>query len=324
MVIRTLFFVSLVFLSYGVRADAQPLSAKAWLEKMSISMQTTDYEGTFIYFHDGEMEVMNLSHTYDEQGEIERLVSLNGVPREIIRDYTNVICVWPDSKSAVVSRSRKRTPFPVFSSEILKKLDDFYEFLITKKDRIANRVAQQIEVKPKDALRYGYNIWVDEASYLLLRSDLVNVKGKMLEQVTFTRMEQVEGLQIEQFTQEALGSDYRWVYSEEEAAQGSSQHQGWKFATLPAGFELISMQLKPMYKEAEMVNHLILSDGLATVSVYVAPTLELAKQSALQGESTMGAVNAYGMVKGHLQVTAVGEVPMATIKHVVNALKVKG
>lgn len=304
--------------------QAEPKSALAWLELMSRQMQKSSYEGTFIYLHDGEMEMMNIAHGYDENGEIERLVSLNGVPREIVRDSANVICVWPDSKVAVVSSSRQRSPFPIFSAKALTQLGKQYRFVVGKTDRIANKKVQLIEIISRDDFRFGYNIWVDESNYLLMRSDLVGKNGKAVEQVIFTRMEPVERVEIEQVTQGSLSDDYHWSHNEDKSATGSVSMPQWRFTSLPAGFEKVTEQIKSIYRQGTKVSHITLSDGLASISVYIDPNYNgEPSASALQEEVSMGAVNAYGEIKDSLQVTAIGEVPMETIKYIVSALEVE-
>lgn len=305
-------------------AQAEPKTALAWLESMSKQMQTSSYEGTFVYVHGGEMEMMDIAHSYDENGEIERLVSLNGVPREVVRDGARVICVWPDKKVAVVSSSRQRTPFPTFSTGALALLEKQYQFVVGKTDRIANKKVRLIEIIPRDKFRFGYNIWVDENSYLLLRSDLIGSTGKPVEQVIFTRMDPVERVEIEQVTPNSLSAEYHWSHNEGKSATASENSSQWQFNSLPAGFEKITSQVKSMYKQGGKVSHITLSDGLASVSVYIDPNRNGEfSSSALKGEVSMGAVSAYGEIKDSLQVTAIGEVPMETIKYIVSALEVE-
>ena len=322
-VFRTI--VITVLLSLVGLAQAAPETALDWLEAMSKQMQTSSYEGTFIYLHGGELEMMNIEHSYDENGETERLVSLNGPPREIVRDGSSVICVWPDNKVAVVSSSRQRSPFPTFSTEALAQLETQYQFVIGQSDRIANKKVRLIEIIPRDEFRFGYNIWIDENNYLLLRSDLIDGSGKPVEQVIFTQMESVEHVEIELITQSSLSAEYHWKHNQGKSATAADNMSQWQFSSLPKGFEKVTAQVKSMYKQGGKVSHITLSDGLASVSVYIDPNLNSSEfsASALKGEMSMGAVNAYGEIKHSLQVTAIGEVPMETIKYIVSALEIK-
>jgi Negative regulator of sigma E activity len=46
-----------------VLADEQELNAEQWLEKMSQSMKTLNYQGTVAFFKNGRLDTMKYSHS---------------------------------------------------------------------------------------------------------------------------------------------------------------------------------------------------------------------------------------------------------------------
>jgi sigma-E factor negative regulatory protein RseB len=100
-------------------ASAQD-SARQWLDEMSSALQTLDYDGTFVYLHDGKLDAMRIIHQVSDGGQRERLVSLTGSAREVLRDDKAVTCIKPDNKSVMIGKSRPRPPFPVLPRDLGK------------------------------------------------------------------------------------------------------------------------------------------------------------------------------------------------------------
>ena len=90
---------------------------------------------TTVYLHDGKLDAMRIIHQNVGGDEKERLVSLTGSAREVIRDNQSVTCILPDSKSVMVGRSRPRQPFPVLPRD-LESLEKYYRFENVGDDRM--------------------------------------------------------------------------------------------------------------------------------------------------------------------------------------------
>ena len=146
-------------------------AAHEWLARINEAARHLEYEGIFIYQHDSQLETMHIFHKVENGSSKERLVSLNGTPREIIRDKREVRCYWPDMKSIVVEyRRADNKSFPSLLPEHLGDLDEYYNLQTGGIDRIANRQAQLILVRPADNYRYGYHLWADKQTGLLLKA----------------------------------------------------------------------------------------------------------------------------------------------------------
>ncbi|MCK5383583.1 MAG: MucB/RseB C-terminal domain-containing protein [Gammaproteobacteria bacterium] len=294
-------------------------SARQWLNEMSSAMQALDYDGTFVYLHDNKLETMRIIHQVTEGGEKERLVSLTGSPREVLRDDRVVTCIMPDSKSVMIGQSRPRQPFPVLPKD-LDALSRYYRLEDAGEDRMAGYMTRVIKIKPKDALRYGYRFWIDKKTRMLLKFDLADVDGKAIEQVMFTSLGIGNRIPATALKPSLTGDGYTWYRQENNASRPAKKTDvpGWTVDRLPAGFSMVHFQHKHMLKNNASTDHMVFSDGLATVSVYVEKLPE--GKTPVTGLSSMGAMNAYRTEVDGYQITVVGEVPRATVQMIARSV----
>jgi len=281
-------------------AQAGDRTAKQWLEKMSASMQELNYQGVFIYRRDEELSAMRVTHVVDKKDARELLETLTGEARRELRD----------------------TPMAggdTLPPEKLSKIDHYYSLELHGSDRTAGRPTQLILVNPKDKYRYGYRLWLDQDTGLLLKSDLLDLDGSILEQVMFTSVELLNPDEAAQVMPKE--KSHNAPHTGHTDAQQTLSQSEWVIENPPGGFELLETQMVPEHDDGDVL-HMVYSDGLASVSVFV----ERAKQDgdALVGVSRMGAVSAFGRVAGEYQVTVVGEVPEITVKAMGTSIKRKG
>lgn len=284
--------------------------AHDWLMKMNEAPRRHDFEGTFVYQHDNQLEAMHIAHKAEKGMVRERLMSLNGAAREIVRNEREVLCYLPDQNSVVVEhRKADARRFPAILPERLPELGEHYIIQLGKAERIAGRVAQQLTIRPRDAYRYGYRLWADHDTGLLLRADLLDGKGQPLEQFMFTHIA-VGTVPAAALQPESRGKGMVWY--RESGDTPAAPARKWSATRLPKGFRLSHQVMRNVPMRNKTVEHLVYSDGLATVSLFVEPFGKNEK-AGMQGPSHMGAVHAYGArVDGH-QVTVVGEVPADTV-----------
>jgi sigma-E factor negative regulatory protein RseB len=299
---------------------AEDLSAKDWLERMMHAVQTLNYQGTFVYLHDNQLESMKIAHAVKGDQVRESLMSLNGAPREVIRDEESVTCVLPDSHEVSVDKRTPSTKFLNILPQDLDQLDNHYSFKNTGKIRIANRQAQVVVILPNDRLRYGYRFALDIESGLPLKSDLMNEHGELVEQTMFTDLQIGVAEISELYSRESLYT-YR-LKNHPDATDKIPQvnPDKWDFVGLPSGFKLSMQHQLIDHQDDEPIDQYVFSDGLSSLSVFVEPQ---AREEALSGVSRLGAIHAWGgQVEGY-QVTAVGEVPAVTILGVVQGMHLK-
>lgn len=297
--------------------EALENDVKAWLKKMIHAVRTLNYEGTFVYLHADQLESMRVLHIVDDSGEREHLLSLNGPAREVVRDNASITCISPDAKSVSIGNRLITNGLHALFTMDVESLTDYYEFHLLHKTRVAARKARVIAIIPKDDFRYGYRLYLDQESGLPLKTDLLN-QGKAISQSMFTQLN-IEP-NIKDVGEYILNGKehYKWFYRTSPRRQNSAKSAAWGFYTLPDGFNLSFHSRKKEEPDQLEVDHFVLSDGLATLSVYVE---KLDRETGLRGISRMGAVNAYGsQVNGH-QVTVVGEVPAITVERVAMAIR---
>jgi sigma-E factor negative regulatory protein RseB len=306
---RTVAAAFLAALSLPVGAED---GAHAWLMNINQAARTLNYEGVFVYEHNKQIEVMRIVHRLDQGRRQERLISLNGAPREIIRNDREVICYLPDEKSVLVEHRRIDTKtFPALLPEQLQELDQNYQIELGKTGRVTGRVAQLVSIKPRDRLRYGYQLWADQESGLLLKADLLDTGGQPIEQFMFTHLKVGAAIPDEAFEPEPGGQGLVWHRADPAANPPPAGTSRWQLTELPKGYRLTSHIARQLPTRRVPIEHLVYSDGLATVSVFVEKSDKPA--GAAHGVSRMGAVHAYSRrVDGH-QVTVVGEVPAETV-----------
>lgn len=286
-------------------------SAHDWLAKMVRAARDQNYEGTFVYRHESQLDTLRIVHKVIDGTARERLVSLSGTPREIVRDEREVRCYYPDDNSVVVEpRRADKQNFPDILPERIPALDENYAIQLGKSGRVAGRPAQQVLIRPLDGYRYGYRLWADHESGLLLKAELVDDKDRMLEQFMFTQVNIGGHIPNSALAPQTERLDMIW--HRDGGEQTRSSDTSWIVTKLPKGFKLSTQMKREVPARKKAVEHLVYSDGLAAVSVFIEKH-SLEDTDVVPGTSQMGAVNAFGIsVDGHY-VTTVGEVPAGTV-----------
>ena len=303
-------------------AFAAPLSlaaddaARALLQSMHDATRQLNYEGVFIYQRGAQIDSMRLVHKYDGEGEKERLISLSGPAREVIRDGTLVTCLFADDQEAMVEKNPPRDLIGIGFSAPVESLISNYRFSIDGEDRIAGHNATVVGISPSAEDRYGYRLWIDHDSKLLLKSVILGRGGRTLEQVQFTQISILDDISPDRLRPEIGGDGFTWRTDTDSAAIGAvaTGDSSWQVHWLPSGFELKESKIQSMATSHMPVSHLVYSDGLAMVSVFVEKLMD--GEQALRGYSSRGAVNAFSRVADDHQITVVGEVPLPTVRQI--------
>ncbi len=286
--------------------------AQRWLQRVSEAANTLNYDGTFVYSNGEWMESMRIIHRAGPDGSQARLISLTGEAREVIRDANRVTCILPDSESVLVSKSKPRSvpAFSVFSPS--GQFAAHYELATSPGERVAGRSTRLVTIVPRDEYRYGYRLSVDERSGLLLKSELVGPSGMLLEQIIYTTISMPQTIPDELLRPGVSGEGFTWYTSD--APGPEPEESQWTVAWVPEGFQMSDRASDPAGAGRMPLEHLVYTDGLASVSVFIE---HLDTNNVPQeGLSSMGVVNAYGRMVDGFQVTAVGEVPAATVERV--------
>jgi sigma-E factor negative regulatory protein RseB len=305
--------------AFSAAASADTDLAQRLLNDMARAARTLNYEGTFIYGRDGELDALRIIHKADEQGERERLIALTGTGREVIRTGQAVTCILPDNQAVMVEKNPPRKLLPAQILPPVEQLAENYRFTVVGKDRIAGRPAWIVNILPRDQYRYGYQIWVDEESSLLLKSELKDERGRPLERIMFTELEILPTVPEERLEPALTGAGYTWYESQTAIATGAGgYHENWKVGWMPSGFTMSDVGSQSLSDSPMPVHHMVFSDGLATISVFI-EKLDQGRPPMI-GPTNIGAVNTFARLESGHQVVAVGEVPQTTVRLVANSV----
>jgi sigma-E factor negative regulatory protein RseB len=264
------------------------------LERMSRSLQSLEYEGVFVYVHEGRVDAVQVTRTQSADGPVDRLVTLSGDRREVVREGRQLRCLTPGG--TVTASAGERFALLAPDPAQVARLQESYRFSIAGNDRVAGFDATVIDAVPLDAYRYAYRLWLERASGMLLASMLREPAGGPVEQLAFTSLRLRESGLVP-------------VATAPEPAPAAPA--GWTVADLPPGFRLIARPQAPNGGE-----HLLYSDGLASVSVYIERGA-----ASLLGAARRGAVNAYGRALGEVHVVVVGDLPAATVARIAASVR---
>lgn len=307
------YFVVLVLLGIASsRAD----TVDDWLMRINSAAINLSYQGVFVYVYESRLESMRVVHRVNDGIIRERIYSLNDAPREIIRNNEQVWCYVPEKKIGVHEfREVSKQSFPNLLPQQLDSLSNNYELALGRVSRIAERLAQQILILPLDEYRYGYTLWADRETGLLLKSTLVDAERKPVEQYMFTEVKidtSIPDIDLMPLTPK---EDLQWFGVKDKNKEANYvivDNPGWKIGSVPDGFRM-SRQIKRLSPIREkMVEHYVYTDGLAAVSVFIEMVGDNT-QPQINGLNRMGAVHAFGHTQDGYQITVVGEVPPATV-----------
>lgn len=296
-------------------AAAADYDAQTLMQRMSAAVRELDYQGSFVYEHDGRVDAMRLFHQGGSEGR-ERLLSLNGPRSEVLREGRTITCVQGARPATLLPSRSGGHLLPLVPDTNGIRAARLYAVSLGGEDRVAGYRARIVEMRPLDAYRYGYRVWLDEATQMLLRSAIVDHGDRTLEQFMFVSLE--IGAKPKE-SDLALSGDAATALPPEEAPlQGTPQ---WRVADPPPGFVLVRSQ-RPALGPSQ-AEHQVWSDGVASISVYVEPR---AAGVAAGGDSaaSRGAVNVYARSDGAWKITALGDVPPAAVERIARSIASAG
>jgi sigma-E factor negative regulatory protein RseB len=306
----------ILLLALVMAADASAQEARSWLDKMNRAVEELNYRGTFVHVLEGNAERLQIIHRNAEGRSGERILSLDGMGREIIRQDDEVQCILPDRRVVLLEARKDLSPLVSALPSYTAEIEAHYELTLRSSARVANRPAQILEIKPRDEFRYGYMLWLDQETAMPLQSQLIDDKGVIVEQILFTEFELPNSIPAEALAATIDTTGFTMLRPPESASL--TQGIPWRAAAVPGGFRLSVATQSPIAGSETPVEHLVYSDGLATVSVFIEDPNTKAEVS--EGFSTMGSTNAFSLTLRGRKVTAVGEVPRQTVRTIASSL----
>lgn len=309
---KTLPFFAAILLSLTA---LQAQASDAWLKRMSEAFATQNYDGVFVYVHGSSMDTLRIIHSIQGGEERERIVRLDGPKQEIIRQGGKVTCVHGSDWNGNINHKIPLGPFARAFVRDMSELGDSYELVKKGEGRVAGRDADVLLIRPRDEYRYGYRIWLDRETGLLLKSILIH-RGQVLERFQFTQLELTDDIDHSALDVGIPGETmvhYPLLSYEEKPVD--AKPLSWNLNWLPDGFEM-RMQGAHRKDDGEGgTETLTYTDGMAAFSIFIEKIAgQQYEEVAAQKGATVAVTRIVSYPAGNHLVTVVGEVPMKTAK----------
>jgi len=292
-------------------------AAMQWLQRIYSATQKLSYTGTFVYQHGQQVETSRITHIVDAAGAHERLETLDGVPREIIRTPREILCYLPATMTVKIDKYPDKRSFPTVLPDQQKELSGSYNIKMGAIDRVAGYDCQVIVLEPKDKMRYGHRFWADVTTGMLVKAKTYDEKNDLMEQFTFTQLQiggNIDrGKVRSRFSKKGRG----WRVEDSAAAEADLAKAGWSVKAQPPGFHIVT-ELTRTIGGTSGIGHIVISDGLAAISVFIAPG---AGKQPQPGPMRQGAINFYTRQVASHWVTVVGEAPAESVKYIADAVE---
>jgi sigma-E factor negative regulatory protein RseB len=305
-------------LACSAPAMAGRVEPNEWLSRMSAAVQQTSYEGTVIRIRDGKAEALKVAHTVTDGVVREKVVAQEGNGLEIIRHGNEVHCILPDRKSVLVEEwNDQSTLFSTLpSSEI--RYGNEYDVVLVREERVAGRRAILVAIRPHDDYRYGHRIWLDLETAFPLQTQLIGADGTPIEQIKFADISLNATIDLAKLAPSVDTESFRW-FNQPSRHVSHEIDTEWRARRLPRGFRPVSVHGERLPGSDEVTTHIMYSDGLATVSVFIAR----GDEAAMAGASSVGVSNSFSAVIAGHRITAVGEVPAMTVEQIATTMALR-
>lgn len=309
--------IAAVTISLPLQVPAQDNSAPGeWLRTMSRVVADLDYEGTVIRRQNGKSEALKVVHKVVDGVVYERLVTQEGNGLEIVRVGNEVHCILPDRKSVLVEQwDNQSTLFTAIPGGHVG-IDGHYDLSVVREERVAGRAAVLIAVRPHDQFRFGHRLWLDRQTAFPLRTELVDAHGELIEEIKFADIRLGEMVSREPISPSFDLAEFTW-YAEPAGSVPVPVDSDWVCDDLPAGFKVVSTTSEQLPGADTPVTHIVYSDGLAAVSVFVGRK----SQETIAERSRIGSSSSYSTSFEDHRITAVGEVPQETVQRIALSMR---
>jgi sigma-E factor negative regulatory protein RseB len=295
--------------------NTSPAEGMRLLRQMATAARDLDYTGTFVYKHGGQIETSRLWHVKDATGDYERLETLDGPPREIVRVNEEVTCFYPGQKTAKVDKWISTRRFPAVVSEQLSSIMANYKVRKGALARVAGHDCRIAVLEPRDSLRYGHVFCAELKTGLPLRATTLNERNEQVEMFAFTQI-QIGGDISKDLVRPSYDPQAPGWKIDATRVQGMDADTRWTVVSPPAGFKKIFEVKRTI--QGKVASQIVFSDGLAAVSIFIEPAVAAAR--AAQELSHQGAINVFTRSNDGYLVTALGEAPAATVMHFANSV----
>ena len=305
----------------AVQGSYPERSVADWLTRMHEASRLRSYVGTFVVSsNNGGMSSSRIWHACAGDQQVERVESLTGPPRSTFRRNEEVVTFLPESRVFRVERRESLGLFPNLLKSYEASIPEFYEARRVGGGRVAGFDTEVVELAPKDNLRFGYRIWSEKKSGLVVKLQTMDAEGNVLEQAAFSELQFDAPVRIDKLSR-MMAAPEGWRIEKAEALKTSAAAEGWQLRASVAGFQPITCYKRPVAGAPASGGTLqwIFSDGLAAVSLFVEAYDR--QRHVQEGLFSSGATQTLTRRIQDWWLTAVGEVPPQTLKAFAQSLE---
>ena len=288
-------------------------SVSDWLLRMHEASRRRAYVGTFVVSAGGAMSSARIWHVCDGEQQMERVESLTGAQRSTFRHNDQVVTFLPDRRVVVTEKRESLGVFPNLLQSNDSSIAQFYRVQVIGGERVAGYVSDVVQLQPQDELRFGYRIWTEKKTGLVVKLQILDVAGRVLEQAAFSELQLDAPVNMTQLTQ-MMANTQGYQVEKPDLVKTSSAAEGWILKTAVPGFKSMSCYRRSVGAvDAHPANTFqwIFSDGLASVSLFVEAFDD--RLHVQSGSTAMGATHTLTRRMGDWWLTVVGEVPPLTL-----------
>lgn len=291
---------------------AEQRSIGDWLMRMHDASRKRAYTGTFVVSSDAMLASARIWHACEGDQQIERVDALTGPPRSTFRRNDHVVTFLQDSKVARMEKREALGLFPNLLQAADSSIPEFYAARHLGQDRVAGFEADIVLLKPKDQLRYGYRIWSEKKSGLVIKLQTLDLEGRVLEQAAFSELQIDAPVRLDKLAR-MMNKTTGYRTERLETVAVDPEAEGWMLRDPVPGFRPMSCIKRAAQAGTQPTTmQWVFSDGLASVSLFVEPFDE--QRHLKQGLVAVGATQSLMKRSDGWWLTAVGEVPPATLK----------
>lgn len=300
---------------------------REWLVRIQDAANKRNFVGTVVVSAGGTVASTRIAHYGEGRDQFERIDSLDGQVRSVYRHNDLVHTVWPQRRVAVVEQRDQMSSFPGLLQAGHDRVQEFYELKPIAVERVAGHEANVLLLKPRDKLRFGYRLWAEKASGLLLRAEVLGERGEVLESSAFSEVSIGVRAQPENVVQAVKKLDgYKIIKQQQQSTQ--PEGEGWTLRTSVPGFKLVScvkrqldVQGRAASGASDQTLQTVYSDGLTYVSIFIEPFS--AERHSKPIVTAIGATQTMMRRDGDWWITAMGDVPTGTLRQFANGFERK-
>ncbi len=302
-------------LGFACVAQAAPSDPLAWLQRATQAAREASYEGVYVHTNGERVSTVRVTHVNNSGEEHERIEPLDGANSlEIVRRNEEMFCRFPDAKTVRLDPRITNRFFPGIVAATAATIAASYDVKLGKTEQVLGFECQWLRLEPRDGMRFSQRLCSETSTGLILRAKVLNEQRQVIEQYTFTDLKIGAAAGRADLKSIFRARNRQWISDGQPRDEAANAESGWQVAKAPAGFQKVAELRRTLPGRAQPVSQIVLTDGLASLSVFVEPNTSPARTAEAFSED--GTTTFFVRPMGDLMVTVLGEVPLATAQQV--------